>query len=174
MVNLTKIVHCFQISTLVSHRERSLCSDRSLRALARVGQSVNLAVERFVTVGEKIADDNTEVKQDMYEACKEARAAGERRFIYFFNFKNSFVVLVINNCSSPFFSSSREFQGILPNRADVTKSFRSSLEKRVFTLFFINKANVPKLLLSRKPKYKNYILESDTSTLQPIYRKKSI
>ncbi|XP_015595869.1 alpha-catulin isoform X2 [Cephus cinctus] len=65
-----------QISTLVSHRERPLCSDRSLRAVARVGQAVNLAVERFVTVGETIADDNPEIKQDMYEACKEARVAG--------------------------------------------------------------------------------------------------
>ncbi|XP_050460230.1 alpha-catulin isoform X1 [Cataglyphis hispanica] len=65
-----------QISTLISHRERPLCSDRSLRAVARVGQAVNLAVERFVTVGETIADDNPEIKQDMYEACKEARIAG--------------------------------------------------------------------------------------------------
>jgi hypothetical protein len=38
---------------------------------------VNLAVERFVTVGETIADDNPEIKEDMYEACKEARAAGK-------------------------------------------------------------------------------------------------
>ncbi|GFG30469.1 hypothetical protein Cfor_09311 [Coptotermes formosanus] len=65
-----------QISTLVTHRERPLCSERSLRAVARVGQAVNLAVERFVTVGETIADDNLEIKDDMYEACKEARAAG--------------------------------------------------------------------------------------------------
>jgi hypothetical protein len=42
-----------------------------------VGQAVNLAVERFVTVGETIADDNPDIKQDMYDACKEARAAGE-------------------------------------------------------------------------------------------------
>jgi hypothetical protein len=42
-----------------------------------VGQAVNLAVERFVTVGETIADDNHDIKQDMYDACKEARAAGE-------------------------------------------------------------------------------------------------
>lgn len=68
---------CLQISTLISHRERPLCSDRSLRAVARVGQAVNLAVERFVTVGETIADDNPEIKQDMYEACKEARVAGK-------------------------------------------------------------------------------------------------
>ncbi|XP_044268903.1 alpha-catulin isoform X3 [Tribolium madens] len=45
-------------------------------AVARVGQAVNMAVERFVTVGEAIADDYPEVRQGMYEACKEARQAG--------------------------------------------------------------------------------------------------
>ena len=45
--------------------------------MQRVGQAVSLAVERFVTVGETIGDDNPEIKVDMYEACKEARAAGE-------------------------------------------------------------------------------------------------
>ena len=64
----------------MTHRERPLCSERSLRAVARVGQAVNLAVERFVTVGETIADDNLEIKEDMYEACKEARAAGKHQF----------------------------------------------------------------------------------------------
>lgn len=84
----------FQISTLVQHRnDRSSnqsssstgghpsSSERTLRAIGRVGQAVNLAVERFVTVGETIADDNPEIKQDMYEACKEARAAGEFHII---------------------------------------------------------------------------------------------
>lgn len=74
----TLIYFCFfQISTLVSHRERALCSERSIRAVARVGQAVNLAVERFVTIGETIADDNPEIKTEMYQACKEARAAGK-------------------------------------------------------------------------------------------------
>ncbi|XP_017780847.1 PREDICTED: alpha-catulin isoform X3 [Nicrophorus vespilloides] len=45
-------------------------------AVARVGQAVNVAVDRFVTVGETIADDYVEVRQGMYEACKEARQAG--------------------------------------------------------------------------------------------------
>lgn len=65
-----------QISTLVTHRERPFCSERSVRALARVGQAVNLAIERFVTVGETIADDNPEIKCEMYQACKDARSAG--------------------------------------------------------------------------------------------------
>lgn len=66
-----------QISTLVTHRERPFCSERSVRALARVGQAVNLAIERFVTVGETIADDNPEIKCEMYQACKDARSAGK-------------------------------------------------------------------------------------------------
>lgn len=69
-----------QVSTLVQHRSErppSVNSERTLRAIGRVGQAVNLAVERFVTVGETIADDNPEIKQDMYDACKEARAAGD-------------------------------------------------------------------------------------------------
>lgn len=66
----------FQISTLVAHRERPFCTERTAMAIARVGQGVNLAIERFVTVGETIADDNPEIKADMYHECKEARAAG--------------------------------------------------------------------------------------------------
>lgn len=52
-------------------------SSLTSRAVGRVGQAVNVAVDRFVTVGETIADDNPEIKVDMYEACKEARAAGK-------------------------------------------------------------------------------------------------
>lgn len=61
----------------MAHRERPFCTERTARAIARVGQGVNLAIERFVTVGETIADDNPEIKADMYLECKEARAAGE-------------------------------------------------------------------------------------------------
>lgn len=78
-----------QISTLAQHRSErphssSSSSERTLRVIGRVGQSVNLAVERFVTVGETIADDNPEIKQDMYDACKEARVAGKYHFTIFF------------------------------------------------------------------------------------------
>lgn len=65
----------------MSQGEYSLCSDQSLRAVARVGQAVNLAVDRFVTVGETIADDNPEINQGMYEACKEARVAGRNYYV---------------------------------------------------------------------------------------------
>ncbi len=44
-----------------------------------MGQSVNIAVERFVTVGEAIADDSDDIRPQMYAACQEARAAGKKK-----------------------------------------------------------------------------------------------
>jgi hypothetical protein len=46
-----------------------------------VGQAVNLAVERFVIVGETIAYENPTIKIDMLEACKEARYSGKTLFL---------------------------------------------------------------------------------------------
>ena len=42
----------------------------------KVGESLHLAVERFVSVGEKIAYENQMIKTDMLDACKQARLAG--------------------------------------------------------------------------------------------------
>lgn len=71
----------YKISTVAQHRSdrqhAASSVERTLRVIDRIGQSVNLAVERFITVGETIADDNPEIKQDMYDACKEARTAGK-------------------------------------------------------------------------------------------------
>ena len=44
--------------------------------MLRVGQAVNLAVERFVGVGEAIARDNPEIQREMCDACRDARTAG--------------------------------------------------------------------------------------------------
>lgn len=46
-------------------------------AVQRVGAAVCCAVERFVAVGENIADANPDVRHSMVLACKEARAAGK-------------------------------------------------------------------------------------------------
>lgn len=81
-----------QISNLIHHRSEhphygaaSMASEKNLRAIGRVGQSVNLAMERFVAVADKIGDDNPDIKQDMYDACKEARAAGKPYWFYILN-----------------------------------------------------------------------------------------
>ncbi|XP_076457374.1 alpha-catulin-like isoform X2 [Babylonia areolata] len=66
-----------QITTLVNHREKPRVSERTQQALERVGQAVNMAVGRFVAVGDSIVEDHPELKQEMDEACREARSAGE-------------------------------------------------------------------------------------------------
>ncbi|XP_072046849.1 alpha-catulin-like [Amphiura filiformis] len=66
-----------QITTLVNHREKPKRSEKTCKAIERVGQAVNLAVERFVTVGEAIGDDDSDIKKEMYRSCQEARLAGK-------------------------------------------------------------------------------------------------
>ncbi|NXW01489.1 CTNL1 protein, partial [Fregetta grallaria] len=66
-----------QITTLINHKDKLKRSDKTLQAIQRVGQAVNLAVGRFVTVGEAIANENHELKEEMSVACIEARRAGE-------------------------------------------------------------------------------------------------
>ncbi|XP_038245670.1 alpha-catulin isoform X5 [Dermochelys coriacea] len=66
-----------QITTLINHKDKPKRSDKTLQAIQRVGQAVNLAVGRFVTVGEAIANENRELKKEMSIACIEAKRAGE-------------------------------------------------------------------------------------------------
>ena len=65
-----------QITTLVNHKEKSRISERAQKALEKVGQAVGSAVERFVSVGQSIADENPDIKTDMCIACQDARTAG--------------------------------------------------------------------------------------------------
>ncbi|XP_078091903.1 alpha-catulin isoform X2 [Mustelus asterias] len=76
-VEQTLIPLVTQITTLINHKEKPKKSEKTLRAIQRVGQAVSLAVGRFVTVGEAIANENEELKEEMYFACQEARKAGE-------------------------------------------------------------------------------------------------
>lgn len=64
-----------QISSLVASRGEAAAGGA---AVQRVGAAVCCAVERFVAVGETIADDNPDVRHSMVLACKEARAAGQK------------------------------------------------------------------------------------------------
>ncbi|CAG4965090.1 unnamed protein product [Colias eurytheme] len=66
-----------QISSLVATRGEAAAGGA---AVQRVGAAVACAVERFVAVGETIADDNPDVRHSMVLACKEARAADLSQF----------------------------------------------------------------------------------------------
>uniref|UniRef100_A0A3Q2NMD6 Catenin (cadherin-associated protein), alpha-like 1 n=1 Tax=Fundulus heteroclitus TaxID=8078 RepID=A0A3Q2NMD6_FUNHE len=76
-VEQTLIPLVSQITTLINHKDRPKKSERTLAAIHRVGQAVSVAVGRFVTVGEAIASENQELKDEMGQACFEARRAGD-------------------------------------------------------------------------------------------------
>ncbi|CAG9533180.1 unnamed protein product [Cercopithifilaria johnstoni] len=70
-----------QITTLVNFKESYLSSskkrsEKALRSALKIGSAVETAIERFVVVGETIADENPDVQPEMYDACHEARLAG--------------------------------------------------------------------------------------------------
>uniref|UniRef100_A0A1I8ARQ4 Alpha-catulin n=2 Tax=Steinernema glaseri TaxID=37863 RepID=A0A1I8ARQ4_9BILA len=70
-----------QITTLVNIKENFLAngrpkSEKVIRAALKVGSAVEAAIERFVAVGETIADENSDIQPEMYDACHEARLAG--------------------------------------------------------------------------------------------------
>ncbi|CCD70912.3 Alpha-catulin [Caenorhabditis elegans] len=70
-----------QITTLVNYKESYMASgkpksERAMRAALKIGSAVEAAIERFVCVGETIADENADIQPEMYDACTEARLAG--------------------------------------------------------------------------------------------------
>ncbi|KAF8368377.1 ctn-1, partial [Pristionchus pacificus] len=69
-----------QITTLINCKESLMGakgrSEKAIRAALKVGSAVESAIERFVAVGETIADENPDVQPEMYDACHEARLAG--------------------------------------------------------------------------------------------------
>ncbi|XP_060582034.1 alpha-catulin-like isoform X2 [Ruditapes philippinarum] len=75
-VEQTLIPLVTQITTLVNHKERTKITERTARALAKVGEAVSLAVDRFVAVGESIGDEHPDLRSEMCETCLEARQAG--------------------------------------------------------------------------------------------------
>ncbi|KAM3858245.1 alpha-catulin [Diretmus argenteus] len=76
-VEQTLIPLVSQITTLINHKDKPKKSERTLAAIHRVGQAVSVAVGRFVAVGEAIAAENQELKEEMGQACFEARRAGD-------------------------------------------------------------------------------------------------
>lgn len=76
-VEQTLIPLVSQITTLINHKDKPKKSERTLTAIHRVGQAVSIAVGRFVAVGEAIAAENQELKDEMGQACFEARRAGD-------------------------------------------------------------------------------------------------
>ncbi|XP_076864848.1 alpha-catulin isoform X2 [Brachyhypopomus gauderio] len=75
-VEQTLIPLVSQITTLINHKDRLKKTEKTLRAIQKVGQAVGVAVGRFVAVGEAIALENEELREEMGHACFEARRSG--------------------------------------------------------------------------------------------------
>lgn len=72
------ILLVFQVTTVAQYRSdrHQPIVERTFRIIGRIGQSLNLAIERFVTVCETIADESPHFKKDMFDLCKSARTDG--------------------------------------------------------------------------------------------------
>lgn len=51
--------------------------EQKLVTCKRVGQAINMAVDRLVTIGEIIAEGFQDIKADMFDCCKDARDTGK-------------------------------------------------------------------------------------------------
>lgn len=84
LLYLLYLFYLFQITTLINHKDKLKKNEKTLRAIQKVGQAVSVAVGRFVAVGEAIALENEELKEEMGHACFEARRAGLDAWIQLF------------------------------------------------------------------------------------------
>lgn len=62
---------------LPPQRHLDMSSEQKLVACKRVGQAINMAVDRLVTIGEIIAEGFQDIKADMFDCCKDARDTGK-------------------------------------------------------------------------------------------------
>ncbi|XP_070066624.1 alpha-catulin isoform X1 [Drosophila virilis] len=58
-------------------RLRDIDNEQIMSTFGNIGHTLSISVERFITIGEIIAEENTDIKVDMYEAAREARDAGK-------------------------------------------------------------------------------------------------
>uniref|UniRef100_A0A1I8QAV1 Alpha-catulin n=1 Tax=Stomoxys calcitrans TaxID=35570 RepID=A0A1I8QAV1_STOCA len=65
------------LEPLTTPRHLEMSGEQKLLAYKRVGQAVNMAVDRLVTIGEIIAEGFQDIKGDMFDCCKDARDTGK-------------------------------------------------------------------------------------------------
>ena len=82
LVRQSTCVHvtCVQVTTLASQSDGSdsVASGQARRRhkAPKLAQALNMAVEQFITVGEKIAADNPDMEGLMIDACQNIRTVG--------------------------------------------------------------------------------------------------
>lgn len=66
---------CLQNAAVAQYRHQTV-AERTFRIIGRIGQSLNLAIERVATVCETLVDDSPHFKKEMFDHCKEMRSEG--------------------------------------------------------------------------------------------------
>ncbi|XP_057354894.1 alpha-catulin isoform X2 [Manis pentadactyla] len=125
-----------QITTLINHKDNTKKSDKTLQAIQRVGQAVNLAVGRFVKVGEAIANENRDLKEEINIACIEAKQAGE-------------TIAALTDVSSLNCPESDGQITIFTDRAGVIKAARLLLSSVTKVLLLADRVVIKQIITSR-------------------------
>uniref|UniRef100_A0AC35TK90 Alpha-catulin n=1 Tax=Rhabditophanes sp. KR3021 TaxID=114890 RepID=A0AC35TK90_9BILA len=124
-----------QITALVNFKENIIVngrpkSDRAMRAALKVGSAVEAAIERFVSVGESISDENPEIQPEMYDACREARCAGSS----------------ISNLNGSIFVDNASYNGVPIDKAILVKAARQLLSSVTRVLLLADRVLVRHIL----------------------------
>lgn len=67
--------YCLHLQ-LTPQRHLEMSCEQKLLACKRIGQAINMAVDRLVTIGEIISEGFQDIKGDMFDCCKDARDTG--------------------------------------------------------------------------------------------------
>ncbi|XP_033950320.1 alpha-catulin isoform X1 [Pseudochaenichthys georgianus] len=135
-VEQTLIPLVSQITTLINHKDKPNKSERTLAAIHRVGQAVSVAVGRFVAVGEAIASENQELKDEMGQACFEARRAGD-------------AIAQLTDAGSPFPSQSEGCGTLFNDRTGMVKAARLLLSSVTKVLVLADRIVIKQIITSR-------------------------
>ncbi|XP_034096834.1 alpha-catulin isoform X4 [Gymnodraco acuticeps] len=135
-VEQTLIPLVSQITTLINHKDKPNKSERTLAAIHRVGQAVSVAVGRFVAVGEAIASENQELKDEMGQACFEARRAGD-------------AIAQLTDAGSPFPSQSEGCGTVFNDRTGMVKAARLLLSSVTKVLVLADRIVIKQIITSR-------------------------
>nr|KAF6314357.1 catenin alpha like 1 [Myotis myotis] len=125
-----------QITTLINHKDNTKKSDKTLQAIQRVGQAVNLAVGRFVKVGEAIANENWDLKEEITIACIEAKQAGE-------------TIAALTDVSTPNRPESGGQITIFTDKTGVIKAARLLLSSVTKVLLLADRVVIKQIITSR-------------------------
>uniref|UniRef100_A0A8P4FYF8 Alpha-catulin n=1 Tax=Dicentrarchus labrax TaxID=13489 RepID=A0A8P4FYF8_DICLA len=135
-VEQTLIPLVSQITTLINHKDKPKKSERTLAAIHRVGQAVSVAVGRFVTVGEAIATENQELKDEMGQACFEARKAGD-------------AIAQLTDVGSALLSQSDPRVTVFSDRTGMVKAARLLLSSVTKVLVLADRIVIKQIITSR-------------------------